>query len=268
MVPEIREKYEKLKNLLVQLESVVIAFSGGVDSSLILKAAMEVLPDKLLAVNIHSVIHSQEEFKDAKELAENLKVPFLVIETNVLEIDSFANNPSDRCYHCKKAVFSLLEQIKNGKGFKTIVEGSNLDDLKDYRPGRKALEELEVRSPLLEVGFAKREIRLLAKELGLPNWNKPSLACLASRFPYNTLITGKGLRQVEEGERFLRLLGIEQMRVRHHGEIARIEVLPEQMNICLENRERIEKEFASLGFPYAALDLKGYRTGSMNETLS
>lgn len=259
------EKYEQLKSNLSDLKSIVVAFSGGVDSSLVLKAAREALGEEVLAVTVYSQMHTEEELKESQDLAKELGISLVVLETDLLQMEQIINNPPDRCYHCKLVIFNLLRNLAEENGVHTIVEGSNVDDLQDYRPGRKALGELSVRSPLLEVGLGKKEIRLLAKELGLPNWNKPSLACLASRFPYNNLITKEKLRQVADGERFLRFLGLTQMRVRHHGGIVRIEVLPEEMLSCLEKREEIREFFTKLGFSYVTLDLQGYRIGSMNE---
>lgn len=258
-------KYEQLKEVLGEMGTALIAFSGGVDSTFLLQVAKEVLGEKILAVNIVSEINPQEEREEAKLLAKELGVKLNIMEAAPLEMEAFITNPPDRCYHCKTALFTQLKEIAAQQGLKWVLDGSNASDLGDYRPGKKALQELEIRSPLLEVGLTKEEIRVLSKEVGLPTWNKPGLACLASRFPYGTRITKEKLGQVEKGERYLRSLGLQQLRVRHHGEIVRLEVLPEDILLLAEKRTEVVGFFKELGFVYIALDLEGYRTGSLNQ---
>jgi len=264
----IEQKLEKLKQILKSLDSVLIAFSGGVDSSFLAKVAYDVLGDNAIAVTADSSLYTEVE--EAKEVAEEIGIKHEVFSTEELDISEFSSNPPDRCYYCKKELFSKLWKIAEEKGLKHVIDGTNYDDLGDYRPGMKATAELNVLSPLKETKLTKSEIRELSKKFGLKTWNKPSMACLASRFPYGTAITNEKLSVVGEAEKFLRELGIRQLRVRHHKDIARIEVLPEDMNIFLQNgiREKVVEKFKQLGYTYIALDLGGYRTGSMNEPQS
>lgn len=263
----IEQKFDKLKQILRSFESVVIAFSGGVDSSFLAKVAYDVLGDKAIAVTADSALYSEVE--EAKEVAEEIGIKHELFFTEELDIPEFSDNPPERCYYCKKELFSKLWEIAKQQGFKHVVDGANYDDLGDYRPGMKAGAELNVSSPLKDAKLTKSEIRELSKRLGLRTWNKPSMACLASRFPYGTHITSEKLSAVGKAEKFLRELGIKQLRVRHHKDIARIEVLPEDMDILLRNhiREKIVEKFKHLGYTYVTLDLCGYRTGSMNEVL-
>lgn len=263
----IERKFEKLKRILRSLESAVIAFSGGVDSSFLAKVAYDVLGDKAVAVTADSALYSEVE--EAKEIAKEIDIKHELFFTEELDIPEFSDNPPERCYYCKKELFSKLWEIAKQRGFKHVVDGTNYDDLGDYRPGMKASAELNVSSPLKDAKLTKSEIRELSKKLGLRTWSKPSMACLASRFPYGTHITHEKLSVVGEAEQFLRELGIKQLRVRHHENIARIEVLPEDMELLLKNgiRKKIVEKFKQLGYTYVTLDLSGYRTGSMNEAL-
>jgi len=263
-------KYEKLKNILQEMGGVLVAFSGGVDSTFLLKTAHEVLGKNVLAVIASSETYPPKEREEAIRFAEQFNIRYKVIETKELESSDFANNPPQRCYFCKKELFSKLKDIAEAEDIPYILDGSNYEDMSDFRPGTKAGEELGIRSPLKEAHLGKSEIRQLSKRSSLPTWNKPSLACLSSRFPYYTKIETKNLKQVAQAEEFLRKLGFTQVRVRHHGQIARIEIEPSEFpKITDKNvRETIIKNFKRFGFIYIALDLAGFRSGSMNEPLN
>lgn len=262
------KKLDFLKNILQSLESVVIAYSGGVDSTFLSKVAFDLLGDKAIAVTARSETYPLSEFQEAIEFAKKIGVNHEVIVSEELDIPEFSHNPVNRCYYCKKELFIKLKEFALERGFKHVVDGSNLDDLDDYRPGMQALAELDIRSPLREAELTKADIRELSKELGLSTWDKPSFACLSSRFPYGNEITREKLKAVGEAEIFLRSLGFRQLRVRHHDKIARIEVAEEDMELLLHNRKEIVGKFKELGYTYITLDLQGYRTGSMNEVLS
>lgn len=260
-------KLKNLKEILKSLESVVIAYSGGVDSTFLSKVAFDVLGDNALAVTVKSEVHPDWEFREARELARELGFKHKTIKACALDIPQFSDNPPDRCYYCKKEILVKLKEVAEEQGFRHVIEGSNFDDVGDHRPGMRAVDEAGVRSPLREAGLTKAEIRELSKRMGLPTWDKPSFACLASRFPYGSRITQKKLTAVDEAESFLRNLGIRQLRVRDHDQMARIEVPKEDMKALLENREQIVKRFKELGYSYVTMDLHGYRSGSMNEVL-
>ncbi len=264
------EKYHNLKQSLAQFDSVVVAFSGGVDSTFLLKVATEVLgPQKVLALTAISPIYPEFESAQSSRLAKTIGVEQQLVENNELEIPEFTANHPRRCYHCKLALFSRFLQLAKEKGYQTVLDGSNLDDLADYRPGRDATEELQIGSPLLEAGLNKAEIRELSKQLGLPTWDKQAFACLASRFPYGTAITAERLKQIDRCEGWLRGQGFNNYRVRYHEQVARIEVPPNDISRLLDEdlRQQLVTEFKAAGFTYVTLDLQGYRTGSMNETL-
>lgn len=231
--------------------------------------AHDVLGNKVLAVTARSAAFPERELKDAENFASNYGIPFKTIISEELNVEGFAENPPNRCYLCKKELFSKIKRIAEDEGYKFVVEGSNYDDLGDYRPGLKAIEELEIVSPLREVGLTKAEIRKLSKEMGLKTWDKPSFACLSSRFPYGERITEEKLKRVDKAEQFLIDLGFKQVRVRYHGNLARIEVADEDFGRFMDKqiRNSVYSKFKELGFVYVSLDLMGYRTGSMNEEL-
>lgn len=264
------EKYNLLKDIIREKESAAIAFSGGVDSTFLLKVTKEVLGDKTLAITATSSTYPKRELNEAIKYAEDIKVEHIIISSEELEIEGFAANPKNRCYYCKKELYTKINTIALDNGINYVFDGSNIDDTGDYRPGMQAAKELGVVSPLKDAGLTKNDIRELSKSLGLPTWNKPSFACLSSRFPYGNKITLSKLNMVDKAEQLLLDMGITQVRVRHHGEIARIEVDPSErekfFNIDIMNY--IGNEFKKIGFNYVTLDLLGYRTGSMNEVLS
>lgn len=265
-----REKLAALQNSFKQYGTALVAYSGGVDSTFLLKVATDTLGrDNVLGVTSKSETLSEEEFRQAMATARQQNFNVHVIEYSELAVDGFANNTPLRCYYCKKELFGRLRQLADTSNIAVIMDGCNYDDQDDYRPGIKAAQEAGVVSPLKACGLTKTEIRELAREMGLPNWNKPSCACLSSRFPYGTAITRERLKMVGEAEKFLSQLGLPQLRVRYHDAIARIEVPPERLAFLLEPdiREAILCKFRDLGFTYVALDLQGYRTGSMNEAM-
>ncbi|MCR5649877.1 MAG: ATP-dependent sacrificial sulfur transferase LarE [Lachnospiraceae bacterium] len=263
------DKYEQLKEYLRSLESAAAAFSGGVDSVFLLHAAKEALGDKVIAVTASSCSFPERELKEAKTFCSENGIQHLIIKSEELKIEGFSHNPKNRCYLCKRELFEKIRAVADERGIKEIIEGSNLDDNGDYRPGLMAVAELNIKSPLRTIGFSKEQIRILSRYMGLPTWNKQSFACLSSRFPYGEEITEKKLQMVDRAEQLLIDLGFNRLRVRIHGKIARIELDPSEFAHFMEEKIRkyVHEEFKKIGFDYIALDILGYRTGSMNETL-
>lgn len=267
---QLHAKYNELLSLLKDLKSVAVAFSGGVDSTFLLHAAHEALGDQVIAVTARSLSFPQRELNEATKYAADVNIEHLIVDSEELDIDGFSSNPKNRCYLCKTELFTKIREIANEKGYHAVLEASNSDDNGDYRPGLIAVKELDIYSPLRKIGFTKAEIRELSKEQGLPTWNKPSFACLSSRFPYGESITPEKLQMIDKGEQYLLDLGIWQVRVRVHGNLARIETDEAGFATLFDQeiRSKVFDEFKRIGFTYVSLDLNGYRTGSMNETLS
>jgi uncharacterized protein len=263
------DKLDVLKNNIRQMESIAVAYSGGVDSTFLLKVAQDVLQENVIAVTARSSTYPEREFREAIDFAQKIGAKQVVIDSEELDIKGFSDNPVNRCYFCKQALFSKIMDVARQHHVRTVADGSNVDDLGDYRPGMEAAKELGVVSPLQDAGLSKEDIRILSREMGLPTWDKPAFACLASRIPYGQKITKETLVQVDQGEQFLLDLGFRQVRVRHHGDVARLEVSAHERSKFFDTAlmDKVYEKFRQLGFSYVALDLKGYRTGSMNEVI-
>ncbi len=264
------EKLKHLREIIRRNETAVVAFSGGADSALLLKVALDELGSGTVAMTARSAIHPQRETDHAVAVARGMGARHVLLETDELSIPEFVRNPKNRCYICKRALFWKIKEKATGLGVQTIFEGSNADDLSDYRPGMRALKELGIQSPLLEAGLAKEEICFLLKEIGLSVWDRQPFACLATRFPYGETITFEKLIAVDRCERFLLNLGFKLVRVRQHGDLARIEVGRDEVaRFFMEDlAERINAECRNMGFKYCTIDLNGYRRGSMNEAVA
>jgi len=263
------QKFIQLKESIKTLGSLAIAFSGGVDSTFLLKVAHDILGDKCIAVTARSSTYPLREFNEAFEFAKAEGVNHIVVESEELDIEGFAQNPINRCYFCKHELFSKIWDVAKELNIENVADGSNLDDLGDFRPGMDAARDMKVVSPLKETGLTKDDIRKLSKDLNLPTWDKPAFACLSSRFPYGNTITREKLTMVEKAEEYLREKGFRQVRVRHHENIARIEVASNELSdmLNIEKMKDISNFVKNLGFSYVALDMQGYRTGSMNEVI-
>jgi len=266
---EIHHKKSKLEEYLKSLGKVAIAFSSGVDSTFLLKVAHDTLGDNAIAITMKSASVPVRELEESAAFCKKEGVMQIIAEADQMSIEGFADNPPDRCYICKKALFSKMLSVASDNGFEHVAEGSNMDDLGDYRPGLKALSELDILSPLREAGLTKSDIRMLSRELDLPTWDKPSFACLATRFVYGDRITEEKLHMIDKAEQKLLDLGFTQFRVRIHGDIARIEIKPEEFGklIGTDIRSEVNGYLQELGFRYVTMDLGGYVTGSMNKVL-
>lgn len=262
-------KLKKLEEILEKNGRMALAFSGGVDSTFLLGVARDVLGDDLLAVTASAAFFNERELEEAKAIAILFGVDHEITEVDLFDIENFTDNPPDRCYYCKKHLFSKIMEIAGGRGFDIVCDASNVDDAGDYRPGLKALVELGIISPLREAGLKKKEIRILSMERGYPNWNKPAAACCASRIPYNEEITVEKLVRVQKAESFMAGMGFKACRVRSHGDVARIEVPSDRIGLLVEPglRGKIVDRLKLFGFRYITIDIEGYRMGSLNESL-
>ena len=261
-------KYGRLKEIIKSMDSVLVAFSGGVDSSLLLKASIEAFPrENVLAVSAASELKPKWEQDEARKIAKMIGARFLPVRLRQLDNPGVRKNPENRCYICRKALLAKMQRLAKENGLRHIILGDNADDLHDIRPGYRASQEMDIRSPLAEAGLTKSEIRELSQRLGLPTWNKKPFPCLATRFPFGEEITEEKARKIDQAECFMRRLGIGDIRVRHHGTVARIEVEPDDFQKVLASRKKIHGKLKSLGYRYVSLDILGFRSGSMNEMI-
>jgi len=265
---ELQNKYEKLKTIIAETGKAAVAYSGGVDSTLLSKVAFDVLKEKSIAITLVSPMNAQSEMKDAEDLAKEIGITHYMINDDEIE-DEVLANPVNRCYHCKKVEFTRILEKAHEKKITIVFDGSNVDDMSDYRPGLQALSELKVISPLRLAGLTKSDIRELSHELGLRTWNKPALACLGSRIPYGERITIEKLTRIDKSEDYMRTLGFIQFRVRSHGDMARIEVSPEERTKLFDEKllDTISKQLKSYGYQYVCLEMEGYITGSLNRVI-
>jgi uncharacterized protein len=259
-------KLDSARAIVRGMSSALIAYSGGVDSSLLLKLALDELGDRVVAVLASSPAYPESEQQEARELAQRLGARLVEVSTAEVELDAYRRNNPDRCFHCKEELFETLEPVRRDLGLDHIAYGATADDAGDHRPGHGSAVRRGIRFPLLEAGMGKAEIRAAARGLGLPNWNKPSFACLSSRIPHGTEVTVEALRQIEAAEAAIQALGFRQVRVRHHGDVARIEVEPEEIARLVSERERVVAALQAAGYRFVSLDLEGYATGSLNRT--
>jgi len=266
---EIDRKLERLKMILREYGSIAIAFSGGTDSTFLLKVAHDVLGENAIAITARSSVNPEWEYIETLQFTKNLGIEHIVIDINITGMEIFGKNPENRCYFCKKEIFTRIQKAASDQGISNVADGSNVDDLDDYRPGMLALKELGVYSPLREACFTKKDVREASKKLGLPTWDKPAFACLASRIPYGDEITEEKLKMIEKAEKYLFGLGFRQLRVRHHKDLARIEVAPEDRSKFFDESfmDMVSAKFKEIGYKYTALDLTGYRMGSLNESI-
>jgi uncharacterized protein len=259
-------KLESARTLVRDMSSVLVAYSGGVDSSLLLKLALDELGERAVAVLASSPAYPESEQAEARTLARQLGARLVEVSTNEVELEAYARNHPDRCFHCKEELFETLETVRRDLGLDVIAYGATADDADDHRPGHGSAVRRGIRFPLLEAGMGKPEIRAAARRLGLPNWNKASFACLSSRIPHGTEVTVEALRQIESAEAAIKALGFKQVRVRHHGDVARIEVEPAEIARLMSQREQVVQALRSAGYKFVSLDLEGYATGSLNRT--
>ena len=263
----LENKEKKAISIIRELGSVEVAFSGGVDSTLVCSLAKEALGEKAIAVIGKSQVDPKEELGAARKIAKELGIRLLEVDVPIMDKEEFVSNPPDRCYHCKKELFSAIAELGMKNGLRAVIDGTTVDDLSDVRPGMRAKKEMDVRSPLLEAGITKAEVRRLSKQRKLPTWNKPQAACLASRIPYGSRLTNDTLERIAKSERYLKSLGFVQVRVRAYDDLARIEVEKKQMKNILADKDKISRQLKKLGFVYVTIDIDGYRSGSMNEVL-